>query len=189
MPTRFKYARTAPSSFGLTPVEILLATDAELNAIASVKHIAPYRQGGLGMAGKGLGKRVRELKDELRARKWGEENQNQNQSQSSSGAGARARDSGWPRKGGEGSGEGKRPGKRMGKKERMKAKVAAGAAGEMSVEHAGEKRTEAPAKAVSAPEHKRGGEGGDDGGGGEGERKKKRRKKEHGHEGAGGVVV
>lgn len=187
MPTRFKYARTAPSSFGLTPVEILLATDAELNAIASVKHIAPYRQGGLGMAGKGLGKRVRELKDELRARKWGEENLNQGQSQANKGAGARARDSGWPRKGGEGSSEGKRPGKRMGKKERMKAKAAAGVVGETSAENAGEKRKEAPSKAASAPEQRHeGGEGAD---GGEGERKKKRRKTKHGHEGAGGVGV
>ncbi|KAK4684486.1 protein KRI1, partial [Tremellales sp. Uapishka_1] len=73
LPTRFKYTPSAPVNFGLTPIEILLATDSELNQLVSVKHIAPYKSGGLGFAGKGLGKRVRELKDELAKRKWGEE--------------------------------------------------------------------------------------------------------------------
>jgi protein KRI1 len=73
MPTRFKYTKSAPVNFGLTPVEILLATDAELNALAGVRHIAPYRRGGLGKTGQGLSKRIRELKGQLRARRWGEE--------------------------------------------------------------------------------------------------------------------
>ncbi|WVO18487.1 hypothetical protein L204_106204 [Cryptococcus depauperatus] len=73
MPTRFKYTTAAPASFGLSPAEILLATDEELNQLVSMKTIAPYRKGGIGIQGKGLGKRVRELKDRLKDRRWGEQ--------------------------------------------------------------------------------------------------------------------
>jgi protein KRI1 len=44
MPTRFKYAPVQPQSFALTPAEILMATDAELNEYLSVKRYAPYRK-------------------------------------------------------------------------------------------------------------------------------------------------
>jgi protein KRI1 len=70
--TRFKYTKSAPASFGLTPADILMATDAELNEIVSVKHLAPYRR-GLGIAGRGLGGRVRALKSRVAQRKWGDE--------------------------------------------------------------------------------------------------------------------
>ncbi|KAG0708614.1 KRI1-like family C-terminal-domain-containing protein [Suillus ampliporus] len=43
MPTRFKYATTAPQTFALTPAEVLMATDQELNEYVSVKRYAPYR--------------------------------------------------------------------------------------------------------------------------------------------------
>ncbi|KAG1878816.1 KRI1-like family C-terminal-domain-containing protein [Suillus subluteus] len=43
IPTRFKYATTAPQTFALTPTEILMATDKELNQYVSVKRYAPYR--------------------------------------------------------------------------------------------------------------------------------------------------
>ena len=43
MPTRFHYTSTAPENYGLTPAEILLATDAELNSYVGLKKLAPYR--------------------------------------------------------------------------------------------------------------------------------------------------
>jgi protein KRI1 len=44
MPTRFKYTPVQPQSFALTPAEILMATDTELNQYLSVKKYAPYRK-------------------------------------------------------------------------------------------------------------------------------------------------
>lgn len=130
LPTRFKYASGPKIDFGLTPAEILLATDAELNALASVKHIAPYRRGGMGKTAQGMNRRVRDLKEQLRQRKWGEEEipasaaggsgsnsapvaaRKPVQAGSSTGvAGAEARDA-----------DGKK--KRLGKKQRQKAKLA-----------------------------------------------------------------
>lgn len=46
MPTRFKYTPVQPQSFALTPAEILMATDQELNQYLSVKKYAPYRKDG-----------------------------------------------------------------------------------------------------------------------------------------------
>lgn len=43
MPTRFHYASTTPENYSLTPAEILLATDAELNSYVGLKKLAPYR--------------------------------------------------------------------------------------------------------------------------------------------------
>jgi protein KRI1 len=44
LPTRFKYVPVPTQTYSLTPVEILLATDKELNEYVSVKKYAPYRQ-------------------------------------------------------------------------------------------------------------------------------------------------
>ncbi|EUC62503.1 Kri1 family protein, partial [Rhizoctonia solani AG-3 Rhs1AP] len=44
MPTHFRYARVDPSTYGLTPVEILNATDAELNTYMGLKRLAAYRK-------------------------------------------------------------------------------------------------------------------------------------------------
>ncbi|KAJ3508823.1 hypothetical protein NLJ89_g5548 [Agrocybe chaxingu] len=44
LPTRFKYTTVKPQNFSLTPVEILLATDQELNEYMGVKRYAPYRR-------------------------------------------------------------------------------------------------------------------------------------------------
>jgi hypothetical protein len=119
LPTRFHYTQTAPTAFGLSAAEILMATDEELNAIMSVKHIAPYRRGGLGVQGKGLGKRVKDLKTSLEGRKWGEESWTPK-------AGANA--SGHQRDGGYAQRDGGEPGKkkRAGKNERKRKAAAAG---------------------------------------------------------------
>ncbi|KAF4598798.1 hypothetical protein EYR38_007206 [Pleurotus pulmonarius] len=45
LPTRFKYTPIQPEAFALTPAEILMATDAELNEFMSIKKYAPYRTG------------------------------------------------------------------------------------------------------------------------------------------------
>jgi protein KRI1 len=44
LPTRFKYVPVRPHGYSLTPVEILMATDQELNEYMSVKKYAPYRK-------------------------------------------------------------------------------------------------------------------------------------------------
>ncbi|KAG0033490.1 hypothetical protein BGZ81_008317 [Podila clonocystis] len=44
LPTRFRYHKVKPSNFGLTPVEILLADDKDLNEYVSLKKFAPYRR-------------------------------------------------------------------------------------------------------------------------------------------------
>lgn len=123
MPTRFKYVQSKPTAFGLTPTEILLATDKELDSIASLRYIAPYRKQGLGMQGRGISKRIYDLKQKLKTRKWGEE-----PTESKNGEGDRSRDSGWDgkRKAEDGDGPSKAKKKRLGKKQRYKEKAAAG---------------------------------------------------------------
>lgn len=173
--TRFKYTRTAPQSFGLTPTEILLATDAELNSLVSIKHMQPYRRGGLGRAGVGLGRRVRDLKMKLARRRWGEEGE-RSEAGPSQGFhierqgpdGANAEPLG-PRRSAEEGAAGGRPGKRLGKKERQKRKAAEEAAEGGAQEKPSPKRLKVeeappPAPVVELAE-------------GAGEGKKRRRKK------------
>ncbi|BEJ13502.1 hypothetical protein CspHIS471_0306760 [Cutaneotrichosporon sp. HIS471] len=121
--TRFKYTRTAPQGFGLTTAEILMSTDAELNGLVSFKHMQPYRRGGLGRAGVGLGRRVRDLKAHLSRRRWGEEGERSGTQsmriERQGPGGANAQPLGQRK-----TDEGGRPGKRLGKKERMKRKAA-----------------------------------------------------------------
>jgi protein KRI1 len=65
LPTRFSYTRTKPTNYGLTPAEILLATDAELNEFVGMKQFAPYRRdGGTGWDGK-RGEKLSELRKKL----------------------------------------------------------------------------------------------------------------------------
>ncbi|KAG6861693.1 hypothetical protein C0995_013262 [Termitomyces sp. Mi166 len=100
LPTRFKYTPVQSDNFALTPVEILMATDQELNEYMSIKKIAPYRQ-----AMKWDSKRNERLK-ELKS-KITERSGNNRFEGSSHGA------------------DGDRPvKKRKGKKERMKMKAA-----------------------------------------------------------------
>lgn len=67
MPTRFKYTKVAPQSFALTPAEILLATDAELNQYMGLKKYAPYRKDGRNWDQKRVD-RLKELKQKIRER-------------------------------------------------------------------------------------------------------------------------
>ncbi|KAF8625368.1 hypothetical protein AX15_005419 [Amanita polypyramis BW_CC] len=112
--TRFRYIPTKPDSFALTPVEILMATDQELNQYTSIKKYAPYRHG----AGwdKNRSEKLVELKEKITGRMGR--------------AGATGR---WGVRGEDGIDEkarGEKPTKRRkGRKERMKAKVAAAALG------------------------------------------------------------
>lgn len=74
--TRFKYAKVPAESFNLTPEEILLATDAELNSFMSLKKLAPYRHDSAAYQSKQAQKqrkKLKELRDTIRNRKWGEE--------------------------------------------------------------------------------------------------------------------
>ncbi|KAK9768491.1 Kinetochore protein Spc24 [Basidiobolus ranarum] len=43
LPTRFKYHQVKASSFGLDPVDILMADEKDLNDFVSIKKLAPYR--------------------------------------------------------------------------------------------------------------------------------------------------
>ncbi|KAI0628411.1 KRI1-like family C-terminal-domain-containing protein [Trametes polyzona] len=69
MPTRFKYTKVEPQNFGLTPAEILMATDAELNSYMGIKKIAPYRKEGKGRNWDSKrAARLKELKTKLKER-------------------------------------------------------------------------------------------------------------------------
>ena len=130
MPTRFKYTRSKPSAFGLTPAEILLATDKELDAIAGLRHIAPYRKQGLGMQGRGISKRIYDLKQKLKERKWGEEMEADEDGKPRT----MSRDAGWSgkrkasgdSKDKDEGGEGSRKKKRLGKSQRKREREAKG---------------------------------------------------------------
>ncbi|KLO11074.1 Krr1-domain-containing protein [Schizopora paradoxa] len=115
MPTRFHYMPVEASTYGLTPAEILLADDADLNTYVGLKKIAPYRRGGKkhGKSKNGepwdpIGQaKLREFREKLKE-KQKKMGINLNDKQ-----------------GGE-SGEGKLK-KRMGKKERLKRKLSTAA--------------------------------------------------------------
>lgn len=121
LPTRFHYTKTAPQSYGLSPAEILLATDTELNAFLGIKQYAAFRaDGGAGAGRVGRDKRLWELKKALKGRKWGEEPEVEGKGKKYTGVDA--------------NGEKIAGKKRKGKKERMKEQQAAaeasGAGGE-----------------------------------------------------------
>jgi protein KRI1 len=119
------------NNYGLSPVEILLATDAELNEVLGLKHYAPYRHGsGVGAAGRGMGKRLGDLKSKLSQRRWGEEVEVDKKGFGKDPATRRPQDNGY--KGRENNGFAKDsdavpsgpPKKRVGKKERQRMKAA-----------------------------------------------------------------
>jgi protein KRI1 len=67
MPTRFKYTTVQSQSFALSPVEILLATDAELNQYMGLKKYAPYRKDGSNWD-KNRATRLKEFKQKVKER-------------------------------------------------------------------------------------------------------------------------
>lgn len=99
--------------FDLTPAEILMATDAELNEVLGLRKIAPYREKGNGKPGKAKKKQLQELRQKLAKRKWGEEVDEE------ADAATGKRWKGTAQVDGQGRGEAK---KRKGKKERQRAK-------------------------------------------------------------------
>jgi protein KRI1 len=114
--TRFRYVPVQPQNYALTPVEILLATDQELNNYVSVKKYAPYRQdkGDRHRWNKKDQEKLHELKSIIK-----------NRSGNTFGTSSMG--------GGQASGDGgEKSKKRKGKKERMKAKVAVGQPEEVS---------------------------------------------------------
>ncbi|CAM9779499.1 unnamed protein product, partial [Choristocarpus tenellus] len=64
IPCRFKYTSVKADDFGLTPEEVLLADDKDLNKFVSLKKLAPYRHD----QPKVDAKRRRRLREQIRAR-------------------------------------------------------------------------------------------------------------------------
>ncbi|KAK0483373.1 KRI1-like family C-terminal-domain-containing protein [Armillaria novae-zelandiae] len=110
MTTRFKYTPVQAQNFALTPAEILMATDAELNEYMGVKKYAPYRKDSVWDPKRG--EKLKELKQKIVAR---------------SGDSAATLESEKPAK------------RRKGKKERMRKEVKEDA-GDVDVPKAGHKR-------------------------------------------------
>ncbi|KAJ7643238.1 KRI1-like family C-terminal-domain-containing protein [Mycena rosella] len=71
IPTRFHYTSVAPQNFALTPAEILLAKDSELNEYMGVKKYAPYRADNKAGWDHNRGDRLRELKAKVKERMGG----------------------------------------------------------------------------------------------------------------------
>ncbi|OJA19430.1 hypothetical protein AZE42_02260 [Rhizopogon vesiculosus] len=108
MPTRFKYATTAPQTFALTPAEVLMATDQDLNQYVSVKRYAPYRAEKWDH---NRGERLKEFREKLKERVGDTGTRHRNEDAA--------------------------PKKRLGKKERQKRKAAAVEGGDMDEGKAG----------------------------------------------------
>ncbi|KAG9312147.1 KRI1-like family-domain-containing protein [Chiua virens] len=72
IPTRFHYTSTPLETYGLTPAEILLATDTELNSYVGLKKLAPYRIDKDGKAKKNWdpkrAQRLKEFRETLHSR-------------------------------------------------------------------------------------------------------------------------
>ncbi|KZT22490.1 Krr1-domain-containing protein [Neolentinus lepideus HHB14362 ss-1] len=155
MPTRFKYTPVASQNFGLSPAEILMATDQELNQYMGVKKLAPYRKGA--KWDNKRNEKLKELKHSL------VERQRERGGFAVGGAGA------------------EREKKRKGKKERLRMKAAQGGGEEGDQEE--EKREECAARGKkrrgaddSEPEQEVGGEGIEEG---VASKKKRRRHRKH----------
>ncbi|KAM6502876.1 KRI1-like family C-terminal domain containing protein [Amanita muscaria] len=108
MSTRFRYVPVKQESFALTPAEILMATDQELNEYMGIKKYAPYRQGA--KWDNQRNEKLRELKRAIAERVARAGTDGQFEDDRGSGS----------KRGGE-----KPQKKRKGRKERMKEKAAA----------------------------------------------------------------
>lgn len=69
--TRFKYAKVEPTDL-MTPEQIFLATDAELNQVIGIKKLAPYRSSSNDKKSAARTKKLKELRKKLEKRQWGE---------------------------------------------------------------------------------------------------------------------
>ncbi|KDR76334.1 hypothetical protein GALMADRAFT_247726 [Galerina marginata CBS 339.88] len=107
LPTRFKYVPVQAQHYALTPAEILMATDQELNEYMSVKKYAPYRQEKDNRSR--YGKKTQEKLHEFKAK-----------------VGERVGTNLSVRPGGADAHQGEKVKKRKGKKERMKMKATVG---------------------------------------------------------------
>ncbi|KAI5123787.1 hypothetical protein M0805_009082 [Coniferiporia weirii] len=115
LPTRFKYTPVLPQTYGLDPVEILLADDADLNTVVGIRALAPYRRDKGRTWDAKRNEKLQEFRKTLQEKRG----------YLAGGAAAGTKRSGDGVEGGEGEGE--RPlKKRKGKKERQKAKMATG---------------------------------------------------------------
>lgn len=121
LPTRFKYTTVAPSSFALDPVEILMATDKELNEYMSIKRFAPYKKNKKGTWDKSRNENLMELRKAISSRTWDGDPISEWVQQARSGG---RNSAGIPGRTLEGDGTKKR--KRLGKKERRKLKALSG---------------------------------------------------------------
>ncbi|KAH9815248.1 KRI1-like family-domain-containing protein [Melampsora americana] len=74
LPTRFKYTKVEPDPLNITPAEILMATDAELNDIIGLGKLAPYRTEP-DKKSTTRKKKLKELRGRLKDRTWGEAHQ------------------------------------------------------------------------------------------------------------------
>ncbi|KAF9471233.1 hypothetical protein BDN70DRAFT_998692 [Pholiota conissans] len=115
LPTRFNYVPVQPQNYALTPAEILMATDQELNEYMSVKKYAPYRE------------------DKANRNRWNPKSQeklHEIKAKVGERLGTTFASSTSRRSAPHGGEEGEKPKKRKGKKERMKLKAALGTNGE-----------------------------------------------------------
>ncbi|CAO1631623.1 unnamed protein product [Parajaminaea phylloscopi] len=109
--TRFHYTQVPKSSYGLNPVEILLADDKDLNEVVALKNFQPYRRGG-DKRPRDLNRRVKELRRKLEDEAEGDDSRKKSKKRAAGGAD---------------DGREVKKTKRLGKKERKKAAAAAAA--------------------------------------------------------------
>ncbi|WAR52415.1 hypothetical protein PtB15_1B857 [Puccinia triticina] len=117
LPTRFHYTKTEATDW-MTPEQILLATDAELNQVIGLKKLAPYRSATNDRKLATRKKKLKELRKKLKTRTWGEalgSNPNQQHQQASTSQSATQDQNETPQQ--------PPTKKRKGKKERQKLKA------------------------------------------------------------------
>ncbi|THH07868.1 hypothetical protein EW145_g3091 [Phellinidium pouzarii] len=110
MPTRFKYMPVLPQTYGLDPVEILLADDADLNNVVGLRTLAPYRRDKGRTWDANRSEKLQELRSQLREKR--------NFAVGSGGTNTK-----WSGSGVQNEEEERPAKKRKGKKERLKAKA------------------------------------------------------------------
>ncbi|KAK0550561.1 Kinetochore protein Spc24 [Tilletia horrida] len=125
MPTRFKYASVPKIDYGLSPAEILMASDKDLNEVVGLKMLQPYRKNAKGESMKkpaDLGRRLREFRAKLDS---GSSSSSSSKKNGGDGSGAKKRAA----KGAAGEDGSEQPPskkKRLGRKERERLKAQAG---------------------------------------------------------------